>query len=331
MTVVDMDDTMFNEHTEHTDNPIEENREIDHDDPGERYFDYPTTLNNQQPTAMTTTTTSHDIEQDGITIEKTMLVNKKKINPDFQDFAETGKWGTISRTEIVCVAVTLLVLVVGVVVTIVMLTTKNNGNDGNSVAVPAPAVVTQPSYYTPEEQYAALLKAIQQHPAVVSDPIMSNLATDLNNLVTTDVYSQAASWLVHDDPVKVHYVSDLLPRFALATTYYANGGLNWNNSTTWLSAFDVCTWYGVSCNVAKEVTEVDLTKNGLTGALHEAWALLHNCTSLILSSNALTGPIPGEAFANMPNLVYLYLQNNKLNGTIPLSLKDAGQLGTMAC
>lgn len=95
-----------------------------------------------------------------------------------------------------------------------------------------------------------------------------------------------------------------------------------------MSPFNVCEWYGIDCNPANEILEIDLSRNGLTGKLQDVWALLPHTSSVMLRENAITGPIPGKAFGAMPLLTYLHLQDNELTGTIPVSLKDTGVLGT---
>jgi hypothetical protein len=321
-TMIDVHRSMFTD--------VQQQSEVDEHDP-ERQFGYPSTLSDESllvqkaPPARggSPAAIPHSVEQDGITIEKKM---KKGVpNKDFEDLEETGKWGSVSRKEIICVTATLVILVVGVAVALFFLLDKKD--PVASLAPPPAAVVPETVYFSSAQQYAALLGGIREHPTAIADTIMANFATDVNDLELTDNYTQAALWLTNDDPTTVKFESDLMPRFVLATTYYANGGTEWNETEKWMSAFDVCDWYGIRCNSAKEVIEVDLSKNGLSGSIHEAWALLPNCSSVILSENALDGPIPG-AFGNMAKLTYLYLQDNQLTGTVPLSLKDAGLLGT---
>ena len=107
----------------------------------------------------------------------------------------------------------------------------------------------------------------------------------------------------------------------------ANGGDNWKQNENWMGEQDVCDWFGMTCDKDGNIIEIDLTDNGLTGNIHEAWSLLPDCISIMLGNNALTGPIPGKALGNMLKLEYLSLEGNKLTGTIPSSLKDVDTLG----
>lgn len=291
-------------------------------EPAARNFDYPASVNRPRPRAVTE-------EQDGITIDKAS--NKKETkesSEELADFEETGKWGSVSRKEILCVAVTLLCVVVGVAVAIFFLVNKKGGEKA-VVAPPVATVVSETVYNSDSQQYTALLLAIQANaPAVVSASILKSLPTDMSALRAVDAYSQAASWLLFLDNVSVRLESDLLPRFVMATTHYANGGANWTDSENWLGLEDVCYWHGIRCNIKKEVMEVDLSAEGLTGTIHEAWALLNNCTSILLNDNDLSGPIPGEAFGSMKALTYLVLKSNHLTGTVPSSLVNSGTIRT---
>lgn len=324
MTMVDLDHSLFN--ADHSEIPIIEDHHGGEDieqDPS-RHFGYPLALDHKKISPAAATRAA--VEQDGISIDSK---KKKKIDPDLMDFQETGKWGSVSLHETICVGIVLLFVVVGVAVAIFVLLDKEDKVSTTKVGPPPAVAIQETIYYSEEQQYQGLLKAIQEHPAtIVTVPIMSKLAADLKSLQPVDIYSQAAAWLSNDDKAAVHSLSTTLPRFVLATTYFANGGEAWNESEKWMGNYGYCDWYGIKCNADKELLEVDLSANGLTGTIHEAWALLSNCSSILLNQNNLTGPISGTAFGNMKALTYLQLKDNQLTGTVPLSLNDAGTLGT---
>ena len=62
----------------------------------------------------------------------------------------------------------------------------------------------------------------------------------------------------------------------LNALYSATSGPSWKNNQGWTTAFgDVCTWYGVSCNGAGDVSGLTLSMNGLRGTLPNSLSLLN--------------------------------------------------------
>jgi len=141
-------------------------------------------------------------------------------------------------------------------------------------------------------------------------------------------------------------------REVLIALYNGTDGDNWANSTNWkvaplatdgFSAVGTeCTWRGIVCAGAagaEQITEINLPKNHLVGALpstlNRLTALKHIVVSLndftgssipplagltalksftAISSN-LTGPIP--PLTELAALRYFWVGNNQLNGSIP--------------
>lgn len=265
-----------------------------------------------------------------------------------------GKWGTVSRKEIIAVVVAFVSLVIGVVVAVVFVI---DGNKEQIVGAPAPKDEKPETFFlSKQDHYIAFIGNVQEYGAV-ADTILENFSDLAEDLVPSDIYTEAAYWLFNTDEIPVKYENHILPRFTLATVYVANAGPQWVSSTNWMSPRDVCDWEGISCDPSGGITEgkfvpaarmnifgcihflmslidrvppspVDLTAKGLSGELHSAWALLSECGSIILSDNALRGPIPGSVFGSMVKLTYLYLNENQLTGTIPVSLKATESLGT---
>ncbi|XP_058068249.1 probable leucine-rich repeat receptor-like protein kinase At1g35710 [Magnolia sinica] len=79
-----------------------------------------------------------------------------------------------------------------------------------------------------------------------------------------------------------------------------------------------CKWIGISCNSLGSVTEISLPYAGLQGNLK-------NLVDLEMSSNNLTGPIP-PALGNLRNLKVLYLFSNQISGSIPAQLGNLQNL-----
>ena len=82
-------------------------------------------------------------------------------------------------------------------------------------------------------------------------------------------------------------------RDALVTLYNATSGDNWANNDNWLSDKPLGEWHGVDVDDSGGVVRLNLSSNRLTGTIPGELGSLSNLKSLDLSSNELTG-IPGE-------------------------------------
>jgi len=73
-------------------------------------------------------------------------------------------------------------------------------------------------------------------------------------------YGQAFRWIWLSDPARLDPCDSATfrQRYALSLFYFATTGDDWDTNTGWLSEEHECTWYGVECNEAKEVTGLDL-------------------------------------------------------------------------
>jgi hypothetical protein len=277
------------------------------------------------------------------------------MNPDFADLRETGKWGsTISRSEIVGVGLALILVLAGVAGALVAWVDWDRTSSTVPVMGPPSSSLRDTVYHSVAEHNQALRDALEAQAqngtaaaawiatqlAAAAAAALDEAAVDWNE-ATANVYARAAHWLVYADPIPSKVQVDLLPRFVLAVTYFANGGAsdeisNENNNSTvwksrrnWMTDQSQCDWYGIECNGQDQIVQVDLSANGLTGPLHSAWALLEHGRSIMLNGNQLTGTIPGEVFGSLPLLIYLQLQDNLLTGTVPVALKPlGGRLGT---
>ncbi|KAF6153382.1 hypothetical protein GIB67_003572 [Kingdonia uniflora] len=97
----------------------------------------------------------------------------------------------------------------------------------------------------------------------------------------------------------------------LPTWTISNCSSNFNKTTS------PCTWFGISCNNAGNVVELNVSSLGLQGTLlNFKFSSFPNLTTLDLSSNALFGTIPAH-IANLSQITSLIFSNNTLSGEIP--------------
>jgi Leucine-rich repeat (LRR) protein len=98
---------------------------------------------------------------------------------------------------------------------------------------------------------------------------------------SSEYAKRAIEWLDSQSDVIQTYGSDdkLYQRFAIACIYFATNGVStaftesafsglttptWDETTSWLSIADECSWFGIGCEDGK-VSMIDLRKNKLTG------------------------------------------------------------------
>nr|XP_023888094.1 LRR receptor-like serine/threonine-protein kinase [Quercus suber] len=77
-----------------------------------------------------------------------------------------------------------------------------------------------------------------------------------------------------------------------------------------------CVWLGITCNINKEVVELELRHLSLYGTVPTNLSSLVSLTKVVLSSTNLTGSVPRE-IAILHELNYLDLSDNALTGAIP--------------
>ena len=112
---------------------------------------------------------------------------------------------------------------------------------------------------------------------------------------------------------------------ALVALYRATDGLNWTNSTNWLTNAPIGDWQGVHPDDSGRVLLLYLVGNNLTGLIPPELGNLSQLHSLRLGGNRLSGPIP-QQLANLGNLRTLSLGVNRLSGPIPEQLANLPRL-----
>lgn len=127
---------------------------------------------------------------------------------------------------------------------------------------------------------------------------------------------------------------------ALRALYLNTDGDNWNTRTDWFTAAefmanptmpvgtDVSTWYGVTTDSDRCVTELKLGGNQLSGTIPPEIGNLTKLTHLSLSANQLTGSIPSE-IGNLETLTIFRVHINELSGNIPSELSNLTNLADL--
>ena len=104
---------------------------------------------------------------------------------------------------------------------------------------------------------------------------------------------------------------DQLDRSALIAFYKATGGSNWKNKTNWLTDTPLDKWHGVDVNAFGRVIVIDLSSNGLQGAIPPEIKALTSLKELRLGHNQLTDV---TEVGHLTSLIVLMLNNNQLGG-----------------
>ena len=131
-----------------------------------------------------------------------------------------------------------------------------------------------------------------------------------DKLVGPTPQNEAACWMLRQGR---SYESQ---RYALAVTYYASKGQQWDTNTNWMTPKSECSWYGVHCNLFGTVVELDLGYIELAGLVPRELSLLTSLKDLDLHGNDLQGVIPHRMLVGLTSMKYLRLQMNGLFGSI---------------
>ncbi|XP_049380926.1 probable inactive receptor kinase At1g27190 [Solanum stenotomum] len=109
-----------------------------------------------------------------------------------------------------------------------------------------------------------------------------------------------------------------------------NGNLNSWNFSNYSMGF-ICKFIGVGCWNALEnrVLSLSLPNMNLSGQFPDAFKYCSSLTTLDLSGNRFSGPIPSEICSWTPFLVILDLSNNSFSGSIPAELGNCTYLNKL--
>ena len=111
----------------------------------------------------------------------------------------------------------------------------------------------------------------------------------------------------------------------LTALYESTGGPDWFDSSNWGTDQPLRDWHGITVDDGGRVTDLDLSRNGLTGPIPPELGNLTSLESLNLGWNGFTGPIPPE-LGNLTHLGSLSLYSNDLTGPIPPELGNLTSL-----
>jgi hypothetical protein len=146
---------------------------------------------------------------------------------------------------------------------------------------------------------------------------------------------KALSWLKSDPAVEDYSDFKTLQRFALATLFYATGGVNWISNANWLDYNqNECEWFSspengdenVPCGGAGEqITSLSLQDNGMAGTLPNELAILTDLLDMHFENDDLSGTIPTR-YGLLTNLETLQLPDLSLSGNIPVELGEISSL-----
>ena len=115
-------------------------------------------------------------------------------------------------------------------------------------------------------------------------------------------------------------------RDILASLYRAMDGPQWFETTNWLSDAPLREWHGVDADAQGRVTRLDLTHNGLVGAIPADIVALERLTELVfIGIDTKQAPIPPE-LGELANLTTLRLAGIRAAGPIPPQLGKLARL-----
>lgn len=257
---------------------------------------------------------------------------RREKNKDFKDVETTGKWGQISRKDMIIVVIVFLAVAGGVTAAVV-LGTKGSPAPAPRTPAPTPAPTIPPDI-APELQFPVILQAIESNTFLNVSDLSNDLAyyqDPANRALAKNELEKAMFWSIIDDPFQPTPDSPwLIPRFALAAFYYATGGEQWTTQSNWLTIASVCDWHGIYCDrFRNSVREVDQTGNNLVGTIPDSLNMLSTLLALTVTQNQLVGTVPWLALGSIPSLSILAANDNILTGSMSGDIRANGVLTTL--
>lgn len=84
--------------------------------------------------------------------------------------------------------------------------------------------------------------------------------------IVTDGQSSALEWITNidestvDDDTACEYGLTIMQKYSLAVLYYSTNGDSWAGKDKWLTTYDECAWYGITCDGSGEIIGINLGK-----------------------------------------------------------------------
>ncbi|MFM9841176.1 MAG: RHS repeat-associated core domain-containing protein [Cyclobacteriaceae bacterium] len=163
-----------------------------------------------------------------------------------------------------------------------------------------------------------------------TNPSLSDIAVyrwSMTNTLVTGMTIRSTPIYLRDEGT----VADAIEYQALKELYANTNGANWVNKTNWpavwpatASSAEFGTWFGVTV-VNKDISEIAMNSNGLTGVFPQRLFNLLPITKLTFRNNALTGQLPAQVPVGS-KLNYLDILGNQFTGSLPTSIDNWAEL-----
>ena len=258
--------------------------------------------------------------------------NRKEVNPRFAQLHETGQWGGLTKVEKYGICAFILAAIATAIALgveygrgpVTPAPTRQPSASPTGAPSATPSMAPTDGAYREEHGLEVLTAA---SPRLTLPQTPGELAGAKGRPGSTP-QELAAEFVLYDDALALPARDPrFAERYALATLYYQNGGCarDWiEGAATWLTGEDHCgNWYGVSCDLQRRVTELNLARNYVTGQIPVELGQMLELSTLDLSNNAMSGAIPARALT-MSKMYTIALSNNDFEGEFPFDEVKAG-------
>jgi len=190
---------------------------------------------------------------------------------------------------------------------------------------PFPIAEAPPVEIIPEDVALDILRRIlpTKAYAALSDPYTDTAQSEALEFILDDdefVYDWEG---IASTPVDTVAQMNFVQRYTAATIYISTDGNDWENNEGWMGRMNVCTWFGVGCDEDGVVTSLSLSDNNLSGPIPADLNVFESLHTIEMHKNSLSGEMPSSLF-EMNELKILYLDDNKMEGEI------SGRIGQMS-